>query len=199
MEEDLRYPIGQFNPPVQMNVELRIRLVNEVAEAPALLRKAVAGLTPEQLETPYREGGWTVRQVLHHLPDSHLNGYARMKLALTEDLPIIKTYDQEAWVGATSARAPIQASLRLLEGLHELWALMLRSLSEEQWHRGFIHPSLVRKPGIDEEQRDEPWRRGFVADERGVVTIEGLLPTYAWHGRHHTAHITRLRERMGWS
>jgi DinB family protein len=199
MSQDLRYPIGEFNPPVEMNAERRAFLIDELATIPALLRKAVAGLSPEQLDTPYRPGGWTVRQVVHHLPDSHLNGYTRMKLALTEDLPIIKTYNQEDWVLLTDTRAAIEASLQLLEGLHELWAGMLRSFSEDQWHRGFIHPSLVRKPGTDEEQRDEPWRRGFLADERGILTVEGILPTYAWHGKHHTAHVTTLRERMGWN
>jgi len=197
MADDLRYPIGEFDPPKEIAAELRTRLIQDIAEAPAFLRKAVAGLSDEQLSTPYRPGGWTVRQVVHHLPDSHLNGYSRMKLALTEDLPIIKPYDQEKWVLVTAARVPIEASLRLLEGLHELWAAMLRSLSEEQWHRGFIHPALVGPP--DEEHAKQPWRRGFIADDRGVLTVEGILPTYAWHGKHHIAHITSLRERMGWS
>jgi hypothetical protein len=197
MEEDLRYPIGRFKPSVEMTAELRARLVDELAEAPVLLSKAVGGLSPEQLDTPYREGGWTVRQVVHHVADSHLNGYTRMKLALTEDLPIIKPYNQEDWVAITDRRAPIEASLRLLEGLHELWTRMLRALSEEQWRRGFIHPSLVGQT-MRGERADEAWKRGFVADERGVLTVEGILPTYAWHGKHHTAHITKLRERMGW-
>ena len=187
MDEDLRYPIGEFNPPSEIDATERTRLVDEIAEAPVLLRKAVAGLSAQQLDTQYREGGWTVRQVVHHLPDSHLNGYARMKLALTEDLPIIKTYDQEEWIAVTGTRSPIEASLRLLEGLHELWAGMLRSLSEEQWQRGFIHPAFVGQPG--DEQANQPWRRGFSADERGVLTVQGILPTYAWHGKHHTAHI----------
>jgi DinB superfamily len=195
--QDVRYPIGQFIPPDEVNVELRKHLINEIAEAPALLRRAVAGLTEEQLNTPYREGGWTIRQVVHHLPDSHINGYARMKLALTEDLPIIKTYDQERWVLVTDSKAPVEASLRLIEGLHQLWARTLRSLTDEQWQRGFVHPSLVG-PVTDEEAK-QPWRRGFKTDERGVLTVESILPTYAWHGKHHTAQITSLRERMGWS
>jgi hypothetical protein len=105
-----------------------------------------------------------------------------------------KTYNQEGWSAITDLRVTVEASLRLLEGLHELWAGMLRVLSEEQWQRGFIHPELVGRPA-----GDEPWRRAFAADERGVITVEGILPTYAWHGRHHTAQITSLRERMGWN
>ncbi|HJQ26923.1 MAG TPA: putative metal-dependent hydrolase [Blastocatellia bacterium] len=197
MADGLRYPIGEFVAPQEMGREQRLRLIDEVAALPALLRRAVAGLSEEQLDTPYRPGGWTVRQVVHHLPDSHLNGYARMKLALTEHLPTIKTYDQEAWVAATDLRVPVEASLRLLEGLHHLWSGMLRSLSEEQWQRGFIHPEMVGL-AAGGGQADAPWRRAFAADERGVITVAGILPTYAWHGRHHTAHITSLRERMGW-
>jgi hypothetical protein len=196
--EDLRYPIGEFTPPPEMTTEHRARFVDQIAELPSLLRRAVAGLTPAQLDTPYRPGGWTVRQVVHHIPDSHLNGYARMKLALTEDLPTIKPYDQEGWLAISDFRVPIEASLSLLEGLHALWAGLLRSLSEEQWRRGFIHPELVGRTARDGEHEVERWRRLFAADERGVVTIQGLLPTYAWHGRHHVAHITALRERMGW-
>lgn len=196
--EDLRYPIGEFTPPAEMTTEQRARLVEQIAEMPSLLRRAVGGLTPEQLDTPYRPGGWTVRQVVHHIPDSHLNGYARMKLALTEDLPTIKPYNQEAWLAVTDLSVPIEASLRLLEGLHALWAGMLRPLSEGQWRCGFVHPELAGRAAQNGERADERWRRAFAADERGVVTIQGLLPTYAWHGRHHVAHITALRERMGW-
>ena|SRR5438046_3135150 len=154
METDLRYPIGEFNPPAELNAELRGDLIKELAEAPSLLRKAIAGLSEQQLNTPYRPGGWTVLQVVHHLPDSHLNGYARMKLALTEDLPVIKTYDQEEWIRVTDPQAPVEASLRVLEGLHELWARMLRSLSEEQWQRGFIHPPLVGP--VNENRQNNP-------------------------------------------
>jgi DinB superfamily len=199
MADVMRYPIGEFVAPQEIGREKRMRFIDEIAELPALLRRAVTGLSDAQLDTPYRPGGWTVRQVVHHLPDSHLNGYARMKLALTEHLPAIKTYNQEAWVAVTDLSVPVEASLRLLEGLHQLWAGMLRSLSEEQWQRGFIHPELVGLAASGGEQVDAPWRRAFVADERGVITVAGILPTYAWHGRHHTAQITSLRERMGWN
>jgi hypothetical protein len=198
VEEDLRYPIGQLIPPAEITAQQRTDFINQIAEMPALLRRAVEGLSPPQLSTPYRPGGWSVRQVVHHLPDSHINGYVRTKLALTEELPLIKTYKQEDWVAVTDSRIPVEASLQLLEGLHELWAGLLRSLSEDQWRRGFIHPELVGQGAKDGAHRDEAWRRGFVADSLGVITVEGLLPTYAWHGLHHVAHITRLRERMGW-
>ncbi len=194
----MRYPIGEFTPPAEMTTEQRARFVEQIVELPSLLRRAVEGLSPEQLDTPYRPGGWTVRQVVHHVPDSHLNAYARMKLALTEDLPTIKTYDQEGWLAITDLSVPIEASLSLLDGLHALWAGMLRSLSEEQWRRGFIHPELVGTTAQQGGQSDAPWRRAFTADERGVITVQALLPTYAWHGRHHAAHIMSLRERMGW-
>jgi hypothetical protein len=196
VEEDLRYPIGQLIPPAEITAQQRTDFIHQIAELPALLRRAVEGLSPEKLSTPYRPGGWSVRQVVHHIADSHINGYVRTKLALTEELPVIKTYNQEDWVAVTDSRIPVEPSLRLLEGLHELWAGLLRSLSEDQWRRGFIHPELVDQGA--KAQQDEAWRRGFLADSRGVITLEGLLPTYAWHGLHHVAHITRLRERMGW-
>ena len=198
MEEDLRYPIGQLIPPAEITAQQRTDFINQIAEMPALLRRAVEGLSPQQLSTPYRPGGWSVRQVVHHIPDSHLNGYVRTKLALTEELPVIKTYNQEDWAAVTGSRIPVAASLQLLEGLHELWSALLRSLSKDQWRRGFIHPELARQGAKDGAHGDEAWRRGFIADSRGVITVEGLLPTYAWHGLHHVAHITRLRERMGW-
>jgi DinB superfamily len=198
MNEDLRYPIGEFRPPAKIDTRERLRLIDELAAAPALLRRAVEGLSSTQLDTPYRSDGWTVRQLVHHVPDSHLNGYMRMKLALTETLPIIKPYNQEDWARVTDLRVPIDASLRLLEGLHELWAGMLRSLSDDQWQRGFIHPELIG-PCIPNRKQDQPWRRGFISDERGIITVEGVLPTYAWHGRHHIAHIAALCKRKGWN
>ncbi|MBI3698439.1 MAG: bacillithiol transferase BstA [Acidobacteria bacterium] len=172
---DLRYPIGRFAPEDQITEERRQRWIDEIAEVPAQIRAALQGLTPEQLDTPYRPGGWTVRQVAHHLPDSHLNSYVRFKLALTEEQPTIKPYDQERWAKLEDGRAaPVEISLALLESLHRRWVFLLRSLSPSEFARKFRHPEL------------------------GEVTLERNLALYAWHGRHHVAQITSLRERMGW-
>jgi len=172
---DLRYPVGKFGFPDTVSREERSTFVGQIAEAPLRLRSAVTGLSDSQLDTPYRPGGWTVRQVVHHVPDSHLNSYTRFRLALTEDEPTIKPYHEDRWAELPDARtAPVEVSLRLLECLHSLWLGLLRSLSEEQWKRTFRHPDL------------------------GLVTLEQNLALYAWHGRHHVAHITGLRERMAW-
>src|SRR5262249_48433829 len=146
-----------------------------VEAAPAQVRAAVRGLSPEQLDTPYRPGGWTVRQVAHHIPDSHLNSYVRFRLALTEQEPTIKPYDQEQWAKLIDARtAPVEVSLSLLESLHQRWVLLLRSLGPDDWRRNFRHPEL------------------------GVVPLQWNAGYYACNGRHHVAHIASLRERMGW-
>ncbi len=172
---DLRYPIGPFRWEGAITEDQRRRLIGEIEETPARLRAAVAGLSQEQLDTRYRPGGWTVRQVAHHLPDSHLNAYTRFKLALTEEEPIIKPYDQERWAELGDSRtAPVEVSLALLESLHRRWALLLKSLTAADFARTFRHPEL------------------------GIVTLDKNLCLYAWHGRHHVAHITSLRERMGW-
>lgn len=172
---DLRYPIGRFQMQENMTEELRRRFISQIAEAPHKLRAAVEGLSNQQLDTPYRPEGWTVRQVVHHLPDSHLNSYIRFKLALTEDEPTIKPYFEDRWALLEDARtAPIEISLSLLESLHQRWVLMLRSLSRSDLARTFRHPEL------------------------GIVNLEKYLCVYAWHGQHHVAHITSLRERMGW-
>lgn len=172
---DLRYPIGPFKlDSAPTNEQIR-RALNEIADAPAKLRAAVEGLTSEQLETPYRPGGWTVRQVVHHVPDSHLNSYCRFKLALTEDEPTIKAYHEDRWAELGDVRAaPIEVSLALLESLHERWVLLLKSLEPTDFERTFRHPEI------------------------GVVSLAQNACLYAWHGRHHVAHITSLRERMGW-
>jgi uncharacterized damage-inducible protein DinB len=144
-------------------------------EAPAKLRAAVRGLSNQQLDTPYREGGWTVRQVVHHVPDSHLNSYIRFKWAMTEDEPTIKPYYEDRWAELQDSKVtPIEVSLTLLESLHQRWMLLLRSFREEDWKRKLRHPEL------------------------GEMTLDHMLSLYAWHGRHHVAHITSLRERMGW-
>ena len=173
---DLRYPIGPFAPEGELTPERRALLVAEIAEAPTRLRDAVAGLTPEQLDTPYRPGGWTVRQLVHHVADSHLNAYARLKLALTEDAPTIKPYDEARWAELPDVAAvPIETSLRLLVALHERWVAVLEALEPGQWARALHHPEHARP-----------------------MTLDTLLALYAWHGRHHVAHVTALRAREGW-
>jgi uncharacterized damage-inducible protein DinB len=172
---DLRYPIGPFRYDELLADESRQRLIDQIEAAPARVRAAVEGLSPQQLDTPYRPGGWTVRQVAHHLPDSHLNGYIRFRLALTEDEPTIKPYHEDRWAALSDARqAPIESSLALLEALHQRWVWLLRALTTPDWARTFIHPEL------------------------GTVSLDMHVSIYAWHGRHHVAHITSLRERMGW-
>jgi uncharacterized damage-inducible protein DinB len=172
---DLRYPIGKFEMKAKLTEAERQELIQQIAETPAKLREAVKNLNNQQLDTPYRPGGWTVRQVVHHLPDSHMNSYIRFKLAITEDKPTIKTYDEKSWAELFEARtAPIEVSLALLETLHQRWVLFLRSLRPADFARQFNHP------------------------ENGLMTVDGLLGLYAWHGRHHVAHVTALRERMEW-
>jgi uncharacterized damage-inducible protein DinB len=172
---DLRYPVGQFDLRETITPELRNTYISQIEETPLRLRAAVAGLTDEQVETPYRPGGWTVRQVVHHLPDSHLNSYMRFKLAATEDQPMIRTYHEDRWADLSDARtAPLDVSLDLLDTLHRRWVLFLRSLTEQDLQRSFQHPD---------------W---------GNVSLDKAIAMYAWHGRHHVAHITSLRDRMGW-
>lgn len=173
--ERLRYPIGRFRPRSGQSAGERESLIDDIAGLPLRLRAAVADLGPDQVDTPYRPGGWTVRQVVHHVPDSHLHGYARMKLAVTEDEPTIVTYDQAAWAELPDAReSEIGMSLALLESLHARWTGFLRSLDETDFARAFQHP------------------------ETGPTSVDWALQLYAWHGRHHLAHITSLRERQGW-
>jgi hypothetical protein len=172
---DLSYPIGQCKIEEPITDQHRKELIEDIASTPARLRAAVQGLSPAQLDTPYRPGGWTVRQVVHHLADSHLNGFIRCKLALTEQNPTTKPYDQDKWAETEEARtAPVELSLTLLESLHQRWVLLWQSLKSADFARTFHHPEL------------------------GAVTLERHLCLYAWHGRHHVAHITSLRERMGW-
>jgi uncharacterized damage-inducible protein DinB len=174
--EDLRYPVGKFSFPQQATSgEERREWIRQIAQTPANMRAAVAGLNAEQLATPYRPGGWTVAQVVHHVPDSHLNSYVRFKLGLTEENPTIKPYDEAVWAALPDAiDTPIEVSLQLLEALHGRWVRFLESLSDAEYTRSFVHPEL------------------------GTVRLEQNLALYAWHGRHHVGHITALRQRMGW-
>ena len=172
---DLRFPIGKFKWAGSTTEAERSEHISNIEQAPARLRAAVAGLSDEQLNTPYRPDGWTVRQVVHHLADSHMNSYVRYRLALTEDEPTIKPYNEALWAELIDAKtAPIEPSLTLLESLHNRWVTLLRSFAPSDWSRTFRHPEL------------------------GVVALEKNLALYSWHGRHHVAHITSLRERMGW-
>jgi hypothetical protein len=172
---DPRYPIGRFTPDPNPTPEMRKHHIEQISGTPARMRRAVAGLDENQLATPYRDGGWTVQQVVHHLPDSHLNAYIRFKWAMTEDAPTIKPYDEGAWATLKdSALTPVDVSLTLLESLHARWTVLLRSLKAEDFQRKFIHP------------------------DSGPHDLDCLLGLYSWHGNHHIAHITALRERMGW-
>jgi hypothetical protein len=174
--DDPRYPIGQFRYQGRLTAEARQECIARIAAAPANLRQAVAGLTDAQIDTPYREGGWTVRQVVHHVPDSHLNAYTRFRLALTEPTPTIRPYLEQRWAELPDARGgPIEVSLSLLEALHRRWVLLLRNLGPSDWELRFLHPEHGREWSLDE-----------------------VLAMYAWHGEHHTAHVTRLRDRKGW-
>lgn len=172
---DPRYPIGKFAFSGPTSAVERQRFLEDIEEAPQALRAAIQGLTQEQIETPYRDGGWTVRQVVHHVPESHMNAYIRFKLALTEDEPTIKPYLEDRWAQLDDVRStPLEVSLSLLDSLHRRWLILLRSLAPEDWKRSFRHPEL------------------------GVVSLEKNLALYAWHGRHHVAHVTELRKRKGW-
>ena len=172
---DLRFPIGTFSPSPTLTTDQRRALIAKIANTPAELRRATAGLSDAQIETPYRPGGWTVRQVVHHVPDSHMNAYVRFKLALTEDKPTIKPYNESLWAQvADTPRTPIEVSLTLLEMLHKRWTILLESMRGEDFARRLVHP------------------------EHGEISLDWLLQLYAWHGAHHTAHVTELRKREGW-
>jgi uncharacterized damage-inducible protein DinB len=176
MTEDLRFPIGKFvmSAPV-LTPDERRACIERIARAPEGFRAAVRGLSPEQLETPYRPGGWTVCQVVHHVADSHMNAFIRMKLALTEENPTIKPYRQAEWAELPDGRLlPPEVSLALIGGLHERWVLLMRSLGPADFARTFLHP------------------------ESGIQSLDRILALYSWHGAHHTAHITELRRREGW-
>ena len=174
MSTDLRYPVGEFIMPAPVTAAMRAEAIAAITVLPVKMRDAVRGLSDTQLDTPYRPGGWTVRQVVHHVGDSHINAFVRLKLALTESNPTVKPYDEKAFANLPDHRLPIDVSLSLLDGLHARWAAVLNTLTLEHSARPLYHPEI------------------------GAITIDYLVLMYGWHSRHHVAHITRLREREGW-
>jgi hypothetical protein len=175
MTTDLRYPIGKFHYDGPLSPAQQQSSLADIEQAPANLRAAVKGLSQQQLDTPYRPEGWTVRQVVHHVPDSHMNAYIRFKLALTEDEPTIKPYAEDKWAQlADTKNTPVEISLTMMDSLHTRWVQLLRSLKPEDWKRTLRHPEL------------------------GAMDLDKVLALYSWHSRHHVAHIINLRERNGW-
>jgi hypothetical protein len=174
MSEALSFPVGRFDREAPITAATRTAAIAAIEALPQQMRAATAGLSDTQLETPYRPGGWTVRQVVHHVADSHMNGYIRAKLALTESNPTIKPYDQDAWAALADARLPIDVSLTLIDALHQRWASVWKAVQPDQFSRTFQHPEL------------------------GALTLDTHLHLYAWHSRHHVAHITGLRRRERW-
>ena len=173
--DTLRFPIGRFAMPDSADAATRAAQMETLRELPERLRAAVAGLNAAQIDTPYRDGGWTVRQVVHHLADSHANSFIRFKLALIEDWPTIKAYDEAAWAELADSRAlPMDVSLQLLDSLHRRWVALLESMGDADFEKGYVHPKMGRQ------------------------SLGAALALYAWHSRHHTAHITNLHARMGW-
>jgi hypothetical protein len=172
--EQLRYPIGRFSRPASSDPAIRAGHISTLRLLPGTLQTALSGLNHSQLDTPYREGGWTVRQLVHHIADSHANAYVRTKLALTEDWPTIKPYDEAAWARLADSHLPIDGSIAMLSAIHERWVALLESLSDADFQRGYNHP------------------------ENGRQDLAIVLAVYDWHSRHHTAHITGLRSRQNW-
>jgi uncharacterized damage-inducible protein DinB len=171
---DLRYPIGKYRPPTDITPEDRRYATMTIAEMPECLREALRKLDQEQVNTPYREGGWTVRQVVHHVADSHMTAFHRIRRALTEDMPTVPGYDEAAFAALPDVVAPAEWSLELIEAVHARWVMLLQALTDEQWKRAYRHA------------------------ERGDTTVEQAVMLYAWHSLHHVAHITQLRKRQGW-
>jgi hypothetical protein len=173
-EIDQRYPIGRFRAPALNGPETRAAHIQTIRLLPERVQAAVKGLNDAQLDTPYREGGWTVRQLVHHVADSHTMAYTRFKLGLTEDWPTIKPYDEAAWAELADSKLPIDDSIAMLDALHDRWVALLESMSEEDFAKGYVHP------------------------ENGRQDLAKALAIYDWHSRHHVAHITELRARKGW-
>jgi DinB superfamily len=173
--EDLRYPIGKFTPKDVYTADEIKGFITRIESLPARIEQAIEGLTASQLDTPYRDGGWTVRQVVHHVPDSHMNAYIRVKWTLTEDTPLIKAYEEKLWAVTPETTSDPALSLALLKALHAKWVTLLRQVSASDLERSFIHPETKKN-----------------------VYLKNMIGMYAWHGDHHLAHITSLKERMGW-
>jgi hypothetical protein len=172
---ELRYPVGKFQAPQKISAADRAQFIDAIERLPRQLAEAVSGLNEQQLDTEYRPGGWSIRQVVHHLPDSHMNSYVRVRLALTEDCPAIKPYAEDRWAElADASHAPVDLSLSLLAALHARWVILFRSLGDQEFARTMHHP------------------------DHGELRIDRLLALYAWHGRHHLAHIANLKQRNGW-
>lgn len=175
MAEDLRFPVGKFSGAPDETAEIRAGFIKTIEELPAKFREAVSGLNQEQIDTPYRPEGWTVRQLVHHVADSHMNSFIRFKLGLTEDNPTIKPYAEDVWAeGVDYLEAPIDLSLNTIDSVHARWTMLLKSMSDTDFARTLNHP------------------------ERGAMTLYSLLALYDWHSRHHTAHVTELRKTNNW-
>ncbi len=174
MSEDLSYPIGKYDKDSEISLEHRKQFIKDIADLPKNLREAVENLSDVQIDTPYRPEGWTVRQVVHHIGDSHLNSFIRFKLALTEDSPTIRPYAEDLWAETAEYKMPVDVSLNLIACIHHSWTALLESMSDKDFARTINHP------------------------ETGVWTLENLLGMYVWHGKHHAAHINNLKDRNGW-
>ncbi len=174
MSDDLRFPIGDFEPDFELSPESRNSFIQTIEELPSRIIDAVEGLSEEQLDTVYRPDGWTLKQVVHHVADSHLNSFCRFRLALTEDFPTIRGYYEDRWAELPDSKLPIAPSLKIIDGIHTRWATMLKKMSDSDFAKKLNHP------------------------ESGEWTLDKMLGLYDWHSKHHTAHITSLRERKGW-
>ncbi len=174
MSEDIRFPVGQFSSDFEMTKDLRTAFIKTIDDLPSAIRTAIDGLNDEQLDTRYRSEGWTIRQVVHHIADSHMNSYCRFRLAMTEEFPTIKGYHEDLWAELPDNKLPVEPSMKIIEGVHTRWAAMLNAMSDEDFARKLNH------------------------SESGEWALDKMLGLYDWHSKHHTAHITSLRERKGW-
>lgn len=172
--EDLRYPVGEFDKNIELTAESRAEFIQTIRDLPNKIAESIEGLNEQQLDTPYRDEGWTVRQTIHHVADSHINSLCRFKLALTEENPTIRPYFEDRWAELADSKLPVDVSLQIIEGVHRRWTILLETMTDADFQKTLIHP------------------------ESGDWTIEQFLALYAWHSLHHTAHITKLRERNGW-